>query len=142
AQAAVQRNTALGQSILNAPGAVARFGLRAMTGNVSLDEVGQGISQAWQSERINQLEAAGDYAGAQAIRTQNVLSIASLAVGGEGVVAGTADVLTGAARTATMGTRLAAEEFGASRTGQLFAAGMDQAAYRMGLTSYVVPPEF
>ncbi|WP_459574849.1 DNA/RNA non-specific endonuclease, partial [Cupriavidus sp. 8B] len=32
--------------------------------------------------------------------------------------------------------------FGASRTGQLFAAGMDQAAYRMGLTSYVVPPEF
>ncbi|WP_459573952.1 hypothetical protein, partial [Cupriavidus sp. 8B] len=32
AQAAVQRNTALGQSILNAPGAVARFGLRAMTG--------------------------------------------------------------------------------------------------------------
>ncbi|MFV8638620.1 LysM peptidoglycan-binding domain-containing protein [Ralstonia pseudosolanacearum] len=107
AAAAVQRNTTLGQAIAAAPGAIASFGLRAAMGNVSLDEVGQGISTAWQSDRIDQLKAAGDFAGAQAIRTQNVLGIVSLAAGGEGLIAGVADASVSFARTAAMGTRLA-----------------------------------
>ncbi|MGC5935106.1 HNH endonuclease, partial [Ralstonia pseudosolanacearum] len=143
AAAAIQRNTSLGQAISAAPGAIASFGLRAAMGNVSLDEIGQGISTAWQSDRIDQLKAAGDYAGAQAIRTQNVLGIASLAVGGEGLVAGAAEASSSLARTAAMGTRLAAEEFADSRTAQLAGAMIERRLYQVGAgPAYMMPPDF
>lgn len=143
AAAAVQRNTALGQAIQAAPGAVASFGLRAAMGNVSLDEIGQGISTAWQSDRIDQLKAAGDFAGAQAIRTQNMLGIASLAVGGEGLIAGATEVGGSFARTAAMGTRLAAEEIADSRTAQLAGTMLEKGMYRMGVgPAYMMSPDF
>ncbi|WP_420998493.1 hypothetical protein ACKI2N_032040 [Cupriavidus sp. 30B13] len=125
------------------PSTVAGFGLRLATGNVSLDEIGQGARSAWQTDRINQLEAAGDYAGAQAIRTQNVLGIASFAIGGEGAVAGVADAGASFARTATMGVRLAGEDIAASRTMQLAGAKAEELMYRSGVgPSYVVAPDF
>ncbi|WP_459204014.1 DNA/RNA non-specific endonuclease [Ralstonia pseudosolanacearum] len=143
AAAAVQRNTSLSQAIVAAPGAIASFGLRAAMGNVSLDEIGQGISTAWQSDRIDQLTAAGDFAGAQAIRTQNVLGIASLAVGGEGLIAGAAEVSGSFARTAAMGTRLAAEEFADSRTAQIAGAMIEKRLYQAGAGPvYMMPPDF
>ncbi|MBX9432000.1 hypothetical protein ACI2UZ_08050 [Ralstonia nicotianae] len=143
ALAAVQRNTALGQALSEAPGAIASDGLRLAMGNVSLDEIGQGISAAWQSDRIDQLNAAGDFAGAQAIRTQNVLGIASLAVGGEGLVAGAADASVSLARTAAMGTRLAAAELADSRTAQLAGAMIEKRLYQVGAGPvYMMPPDF
>ncbi|MHA6883123.1 hypothetical protein [Ralstonia pseudosolanacearum] len=112
-------------------------------GNVSLDEIGQGISTAWQSDRIDQLTAAGDFAGAQAIRTQNVLGIASLAVGGEGLIAGATEVSGSFARTAAMGTRLAAEELADSRTAQIAGAMIEKRLYQAGAGPvYMMPPDF
>jgi len=143
AAAAVRRNTALGQAIEAAPGAIASFGLRAAMANVSLDEVGQAISTAWQSDRIDQLKAAGDFAGAQAIRTQNVLGIASLAVGGEGLIASAAEVGGSLGRTAAMGTRLAAEQFADSRTAQIAGAMIEKRLYQTGAGPvYMMPPDF
>jgi len=138
ALAAVQRNTALGQAISAAPA----FGLRLAMGNVSLDEVGQRGSNALQLDRIEKLTAAGDYVGAQMIRTQNALGIASLAVGGEGLVVGAVDLGSSLGRTASIGTRLAAEEAAASRTMQIAGAKIEEFNYRLGFTRYVVEPDF
>ncbi|RKP48432.1 LysM peptidoglycan-binding domain-containing protein [Trinickia fusca] len=143
AMAAVQRNSALGHAMVEAPGKVATFGLRLATGDVSLDEVKQDVRTAWQSDRIDRLEAAGDYAGAQAIRTQNVLGIFSLAVGGEGVIADLAEAGGTVARTTSMGVKLAAEDIATSRTMQLAGAKFEEFNYQLGIgPSYIMPPDF
>lgn len=139
ALAAVQRNTALGQAISAAPG----FGLRLAMGNVSLDEIGQRGSNALQLDRIDKLKAAGDYVGAQMIRTENALGIASLAVGGEGLVVGAVDLGSSLGRTAAIGTRLAAEEAAASRTMQIAGAKFEEFNYRYGVgPRYMMEPDF
>jgi YD repeat-containing protein len=140
AAAAVQRNTALGQAMLTAPGVVAGYGMAALNGNISFDDIGQGISNAWQTDKINQLEAAGNYTDAQAIRTQNVIGVASLVAGGAGLATDAASAAADLAQTAKISTALAVDDFASSRTGQMVAASVDRIAYQAGLVSYVVPP--
>jgi YD repeat-containing protein len=143
ARAAVERNAALGRGLLSLPEKASVTALRALTGNLTSDEVGQGVSRALRTEEIAALEARGDYSAAQAIRTENALNIASFAVGAAPAARSAFSFAGATGETALLGSRLAVEDFAASSTGQRLALQMERFNYELGVGgSYVVEPKF
>jgi hypothetical protein len=107
-QHAVMRNESLGQALVNLPRQVSGLALRAVTGNWT--GLGQGVSSALNVDRINTLNARGDYLTAQVLATQSALNVAGAAAGGLGVIrtaAGSvASRVIGAMETAGTGASL------------------------------------
>ncbi|WP_211473823.1 LysM peptidoglycan-binding domain-containing protein [Collimonas humicola] len=139
-RAAIARNTDLGQKIIDLPGNASRFALRAMVGNVTLDEIGQGANQALRLDQIRALEARGDYMGAQAIRSENALNVASLVLGGAPLARDLVVLGGSVGKTSLMGVQLVAEDFAGSRMGQQLYEKIEQYNLKTGMVNYVVPP--
>lgn len=84
--AADQRNQQRASALFSGAKDFSIFTLRAMTGNMGWDEasgkVSSTFSRAMRSEEIDALEARGDYVQAQMLRTENVLNVATVGLGG------------------------------------------------------------
>lgn len=143
ARAAVERNAALGRGLLSLPEKASVTALRAVTGNFTLDEVGQGVNRALRTEEIAALEARGDYAGAQAIRTENALNVVSFAVGAAPAARNVFSFAGSTGEAVVLGSRIAVEDFASSSAGQRLALQMERFNYELGLDpKYVVEPKF
>lgn len=125
-QEAVQSNAALGQALLNLPGQVSRFALRAATGNFS--GFGIATSSALHIDEITSLNAGGDYLGAQVLTTQSALNVAGVVLGGAGV----AKAGIGFAESAKFGVQLMADNFAVSNLGVNIEGGAYNLLSRQG----------
>ncbi|MFG0787541.1 Ig-like domain repeat protein [Delftia tsuruhatensis] len=108
ARASFERNSALTRGLLALPEKASVAALRLMTGNMGANEISQATNRALRADEIAALEAQGDYAGASAIRTENALSILSLAAGSAPAMRG---VLGLASETILPGARMRVEGF-------------------------------
>ena len=143
ARAAVERNAALGRGLLPLPAEVSVTALRALAGNLTTDEVSQGVNLALRTEEITALEVRGDYSAAQAIRTENALNIASFAVGTVPAARSAFSIARATGETTLLGTRLTMEDFAASPAGQRLALQMERYNYQIGVGgNYVIEPQF
>jgi hypothetical protein len=98
AQAAVARNSALGQSILGVPRQAAGLALRTVTGNwYGMDPLN--------SNQINALNAQGDRLGAKVLAGQTALNVAGLAAGGFGVLRASGGISLPARMASGQGSR-------------------------------------
>lgn len=132
---AVSRNRVRGQMLWNAGERIAGSGLRLATFNMGVDEAYQGVRDFFQIDRAMQLEASGDYRGAQALWGSMALNAAGGAAGATRILPGIAPMTTQAVRSTGVGLRLAVEDFGASRTGQILASAID---YRMAKSGFML----
>jgi len=143
ARASVDRNNALGSGLLTLPEKASGLALRTLTGNITYDEVSQGVGRAMRTDQMAALEARGDYAGAAAIRAENALNIASLGISAAPAARSALSLAGSVGETTLMGTRLAVESFAGSSTGQGLALRMERFNYETGFgASYAVEPNF